>query len=133
MRGGRPDWYRVAEYLAALAIPELLQEDEAMTRGAGRPKNTGEDFLAMEVHRVMTAFNVGVAEACRRISRGDRVPLLTAPWKVSKDGTAARMKGRFMTKGSPWKGINPTTLESRYWRWRKAEKEQEQKLTVEIR
>jgi hypothetical protein len=33
MRGGRPDWYRVAERLAEISKPELLK-DGIMTRGA---------------------------------------------------------------------------------------------------
>jgi hypothetical protein len=135
-RGGRPDWYLVAERLAEISKPELLSGDRVATRGPGRPKSD-DDFLAMEVHRVMWAFNVGVAQACRRISRGDKVPLATRPWQVSAptDGgepSIARQKGRYVTKGSAWKGIPATTLASRYWRWRHAEQKRQQKLAVKI-
>lgn len=120
-RGGRPDWYTVAERLAEISKPELLTESVMATRGPGRPKNDDEDFLATEVHRVMWAFNIGVREACRRIDRGDKVPLPTRPGKPAR-----------WTAGSPWKGTNHGTLESRYWRWRRAESERQKKLTVEI-
>jgi hypothetical protein len=121
MRNGRPDWYAVAVALAEISKPELLAEDGAMTtRGPGRPKNEN-DFLAMEVHRVMWAFDVGAEEACRRIERGDKVPLATRPDKPPR-----------FTFGSPWKGIRCTTLASRYWRWRRAEKERQEKLAVKI-
>jgi hypothetical protein len=126
MRNGRPDWYLFAEDLAKISRPDLLEEDGAVTRGAGRPKGDA-DFLAMEVHRVMWAFSVGVAGACRRISRGDKAPLLTRTWRISPPGdeppsaTRDDRPGRLYTKGSRWQGINPKTLESRYWRWRRDE------------
>jgi hypothetical protein len=123
MRGGRPDWYRVAEHLAAISQPELLAEDGATTRGPGRPKNE-DDFMAMEVHRVMWSFGVGVREACRRIARGDKVPIR----KVHGAPT-----GRWVTLGSPWKGKHPRTLEQRYFRWLKGEKKRQQKLAIEIK
>jgi hypothetical protein len=122
MRNGRPDWYLVAEHLAAISNPELLAEDGATTRGPGRPKN-GDDFLAMEVHRLMWSFNIGVREACRRISRGDKVPIR----KVHGTSTDR------WTRGSPWKGTNPGTLEQRYFRWLKDEKKRQEKLTIEIK
>jgi hypothetical protein len=132
VRGGRPDWYRVAVALAKISKPELLAGGRVTTRGPGRPKSDN-DFLAMEVHRVMLACDVGVLEACRRISRGDRVPLATPPWQVSAptDGgepSIARLKGKWKTKGSAWKGIPATTLTTRYWRWRRAENERQQEL-----
>jgi hypothetical protein len=123
MRNGRPDWYRVAEHLAAISKPELVAKDGATTRGPGRSKND-DDFLAMEVHRVMWAFGVGVRTACRRISRGDKVPIR----KVHGGPT-----GRWMTLGSPWKRTNPGTLEQRYFRWLKDEKKRQKKLTTEIK
>jgi len=92
-----------------------------MTRGAGRPKSDDDDFLATEVHRVMWHFDVGVKEACRRIERGDKVPLPTRPGNPVKS-----------TVGSPWRGIKATTLATRYWRWRRAEKERAEKVAVKI-
>jgi hypothetical protein len=131
MRGDRPDWYRVAEALAAISTPELLG-DGPMSRGAGRPK-TNDDFLAMEVHRTMWAFDVGVDEACRRISRGDKVPLPKGPWRVSAPGdgppTATRLPGKSATKGSPWAGMKWSTLVRRYKRWKAEEKQRQQKET----
>ena len=133
---GQADWYRVCEYLAEISKPELL-EDDTMTSGAGRPKND-DDFLAMEVHRVMWAFNIGVEKACKHIEAGTPVPLLTAPWTL-KDGKATMLEGRWATgsrseeiKASPWQGINAGTLAQRYWRWRKAEKERQKNFTTEI-
>jgi hypothetical protein len=120
MRGGRPDWYLVAERLAEISKPELLAKDGATTRGAGRPKNDN-DFLATEVNRVMWIFGVGAGEACRRIARGDKVPLPTREGKPQR-----------WTKGSPWAGINHKTLERRYWRWRRDEEERQEKVAVKI-
>ena len=119
MRGGRPDWYRVAEALAAIAKPELMK-GEAKDTHLGRPKND-DDFLAVEVQRVMWTFDVGVREACRRIARGYKVPLPTLPGKPPR-----------WTVGSPWKGTKPGTLEQRYFRWWKLEQERQKKLTTEI-
>jgi hypothetical protein len=123
MRNGRPDWYGVAERLAEISKPELVAKDGATTRGPGRPKND-DDFLAMEVHRVMWAFDVGVREACRRISLGRKVPIR----KVH-----GRPPGRWATHGSPWKDKHAGTLEQRYFRWLKGEKKRQQKLTIEIK
>ena len=71
----------------------------------------------MEVHRVMSAFGVGADEACRRVSRGDKVPV-TWRW-LDRDGTIKAKRAH--TVGSPWKNIKPGTLARRYWRWRKTE------------
>jgi hypothetical protein len=130
---GQADWYYVAETLAAMLMPELLEEDEVMTRGAGRPRNE-DDFLAMEVHRVMWVFDVGVEKACDHISAGTPAPLLTAPWTLAQDGTPERVspEKRWAAGGSPWQGIKAGTLAQRYWRWRKAEKERQEKSTIEI-
>ena len=129
---GQADWYRVCEYLAEISKPELL-EDDTMTRGPGRPKNE-DDLLAMEVHRVMWAFDVGVQKACEHISAGSDVPLQSAPWTISKDGTPERVapEKRWATAGSPWQDINAGTLAQRYWRWRKAEEDRQKNLATEI-
>ena len=91
------------------------------------------DFLAMEVNRVIWAFGVGVDEACRRISRGDAVPLLSGPWIVSKPGDGppkiTRAEGQYSTKGGKWKGINDKTLARRYKKWLAEEKERQQNKT----
>jgi hypothetical protein len=123
MKNGRPDWYLVAEHLAKISKPELLGENGTTTRRPGRPKND-DDFLAMEVHRVMWAFDVGVREACRRIALG---------WKVPIRKVHGLPPGRWATRGSAWKGKHPATLEQRYFRWLKGEKERQQKLTIEIK
>jgi hypothetical protein len=130
VRGEHPDWYRVAELFAEMAMPELL-ENSAMTRGPGRPKNE-DDFLAVEIHRVMSVFDTGVKEACRRIARGDKVPLRTGV--VQKSGK----RKPAMTAGSPWQStevqpIKAGTLERRYWRWLRAEKQRQKKSAVKIR
>jgi hypothetical protein len=125
-------------------------------RKRGRPIK-GDDFLALEIHRVMRAFKCGVRAACRRISRGDDVPLLSAPWTMSKQGTPRRLKprrpksqkitskrqkppprpksqksSRWMTRSGEWKGENAGTLEQRYFRWLRREEERQKKLTIEI-
>ena len=51
-----------------------------MAKARGRPQND-DDFFAMEVHRVMRAYDCGVRAACVRIARGkkqDKVPLPSA-------------------------------------------------------
>ena len=95
-----------------------------MAKARGRPQNDA-DFFAMEVHRVMRAYDCGVRAACVRIARGkkqDKVPL-----------PSAGRKGRpTHTVGSPWKDQKARTLETRYERWLKREKERQKKLTVKI-
>jgi hypothetical protein len=101
----------------------MAKEPAQGTRGRGRPQND-DDFFAMEVHRVMRAYGCGVRAACVRIARGkerDKVPLLPSPGRV-----------RRYTVGSPWKGQNATTLETRYFRWLRREEERQKKLTVKI-
>ncbi|MFZ1948705.1 MAG: hypothetical protein WAU74_01385 [Pseudolabrys sp.] len=99
----------------------------------GRRQND-DDFLAMEVHRVMRAYKCGVRVACQRIARGGRVPLLTPRWSVSKDGKPVRGKpGKWFTVGGPWEGRNAGTLEQRYFRWLRREEERQRALTLEIR
>jgi hypothetical protein len=95
-----------------------------------RPRNQ-DDFFAMEVHRVMSAYGCGVRAACIRIARGmdrDKVPLPSGqkPGRY-RDGRVATH-----TLGSPWKGQNAKTLETRYFRWLKREDERQKTLTVKI-
>jgi hypothetical protein len=85
----------------------------------GRPQKE-DDFFAMEVHRVMQAYNCGVRAACHRIARGGRVPL------------PPREGRKRYTVGSPWKDSNAGTLEQRYFRWLRREEERQKKLTIEI-
>ena len=74
---------------------------------------------------MMAAYGCGVRAACERIARGkerDKVPL-----------PSAGRKGRpTQTVGSPWKDESFRTLETRYERWLKREKERQKKLTVKI-
>jgi hypothetical protein len=102
----------------------MTKEPAPGTRGRGRPQNQ-DDFFAMEVHRVMRAYGCGVRAACVRIARGkrrDKVPL-----------PSAGRKGRpTHTVGSPWEDQKARTLETRYERWLKREKERQEKLTVKI-
>jgi hypothetical protein len=80
-----------------------------------------DDFLAMEVHRVMRAYDCGVRAACQRIAQGKKVPL-----PPRSDG-----KKRY-TIGSPWRGTNAGTLEQRYFRWLRREEKQQQALALRI-
>jgi hypothetical protein len=96
MKNGRPDWYHVAEELARIAVPELLQEDSPAGDGPGRPR-ANFDWLAMEVHRVMAAYDCGVRTACKKIALGRKADKLALP------RTATRGAGWY-TVGSPWKG-----------------------------
>lgn len=104
----------------------------------GRPLKD-DDFLAMEVHRVMQAYKCGVRAACKRIARGkkqDRVPLLGEPWRLNrkKEPTnAPRRKGtKPYTTGSPWQETNAGTLEQRYFRWLRREEERQKAHTLKI-
>jgi hypothetical protein len=128
MRGDHIDWYAVAEILARIAVPELM-EDEKMQPGPGAPKKVGlkndDDFLAMEIHRVMLASNCAVAVACERISRGDKVLISTPLWGIDSSGKPAKL-ARVQTVGSPWKEIPPKTLERRYFAWLKKQKVRQQ-------
>jgi hypothetical protein len=95
-----------------------------------RPRNQ-DDFFAMEVHRLMSAYRCGVRKACVRIARGmdkDKVPLPAGqkPGRY-RDGRVATH-----TVGSRWKDQKARTLETRYERWLKREKERQKKLTVKI-
>jgi hypothetical protein len=137
MRGGRPDWYLVAERLASISNPELVAEDAAVTRGPGRPSKSSDfladedDFLATEVNRVMWAFNIGVKEAAKRISRGDKVPL-SAHAEQRARLSSGRKSGALFTVGSQWKGLTAGQIEGRYNRWLKREKDRQKKLATEI-
>jgi hypothetical protein len=129
---GQADWYRVCEVLAAISMPELLEEDD-MTRGPGRPKNDNE-LLATEVHRVMWGLDLDVEQACAHISKGGDAPLLTAPWQLSKDGVPERVnpEKRWVTRGSRWKGVKAATLVRRYYLWREDYAEHQKNFTADI-
>ncbi len=86
----------------------------------GRPLND-DDFLAMEIIRVMRTFRCGVRAACKRIAEGKK-PEPLPPRKGMK---------RFI-KGSPWQGTNPGTLEQRYFRWLRREEERQKTLMQEF-
>jgi hypothetical protein len=101
----------------------------------GRPLKD-DDFLAMEVHRVMQAYKCGVRAACKRIARGkkqDRVPLLGGPWRLNRKKEPTRQKAtKAYTIGSPWQGTNAGTLEQRYFRWLRREEERQKAHTLKI-
>jgi hypothetical protein len=91
-----------------------------MAKPRGRPRND-DDFLALEIQRVMRAFGCGWRGACRIIENGvAKVPLPSRPGIQ-----------RF-TRGSPWKGQRFRTLEKRYERWLRREEERQKKLTAKI-
>jgi hypothetical protein len=125
IKNGKPDWYLVAELLARIAVPELLEETPAAPL-PGRPKLADNDFLAMEIRRVMATSACGEREACRRIARGDLVRSPVSLWRGPGDRVTV------YTKGSPWKGQNPLTLEGRYARWKRAEKAREARMRITI-
>ena len=86
----------------------------------GRRRND-DDFFAMEVHRMMQAYDCGVRAACRKIANGAAAQQLL-PRKGLK---------RWI-RGSEWRGQNAGTLEQRYFRWLRREEERQKKLTIEI-
>ena len=85
-------------------------------------KQTADDFLAMEIHRVMRLHHCGARAACRRIAAGEAEEL---PPRNGK---------RHFTVGSLWRGISAGTLEQRYFRWLRREEAKQvmQAITVKI-
>ena len=67
MRGKRPDWYLVAEHLAGIARPDLL--DSPSNKGPGAP---GIDWtmLFFDVDLVMRQKRCTITEACKELCRG---------------------------------------------------------------
>jgi hypothetical protein len=68
MRKGKPDWYMVAEYFAAIAHPELL-ESPPISRPVGRPKKN-RIWLVYDVN-LLRLTGCTIKEACRRLADGE--------------------------------------------------------------
>jgi hypothetical protein len=125
MKNGRPDWYLVAEHLAEIAIPELVSQEEPSGRGPGRPK--GEyAFLAWEVDRIMREKGCGVFKACCELASPEGGPQRVRLWGGS-DGP-----NWLMTRGSPWTGENPRTLERRYHEWKNGWEEEQKRHQITV-
>jgi hypothetical protein len=104
MRGGRPDWYVVAEILAVLARPDLLN-DYSASRSVGREKGPWP-FLFVDVQEVRRQKHCSILKACEHLSAGYH------PHSYSKVINGKQMTFR-MASGA-WKGKKPTTLRQRY-------------------
>jgi hypothetical protein len=97
-----------------------------MGKKRGRPLND-DDFFAMEMHRVMRVFGCGWRAACRRISRGDKVPdkePVVKQWSLDPATKLPRCRP-VKTEGSQWQGQKVRTLETRYQRWLAREKDRQ--------
>jgi hypothetical protein len=127
MKGGRPDWYLVAERLAEITLPELLVEQPS-GRGPGRPLR-GDFLLAWEIHRTMAEYRCSARKACQRITQGKNEKSET--WNRLPLPTREGLKPRY-TVGSEWREANPSTLYQRYLRWKKLEGEYQEKHAIEI-
>ena len=78
----------------------------------------GRRFLAMEIIRVMRAYQCGVRAACQRIA-GEK----------SGTGAVAATEGdEAVYHGQPMEGHEPRYIEQRYFRWLRREEERQKKL-----
>ena len=112
MRGKRPDWYLVAEHLAEIARPDLL---DSPSTGPGR-KGNNWFFLVTDVNLVQRQKDCSVEDACGWLVEGYLPHHVTA---TLPDGT--QVKGRAASE--KWKGREPENMRQRYYQclreWRK--------------
>ena len=118
---GRVNWRAVAETLAEIAKPELLESEPR--RPVGRSRLTGDYgddcWLTIEIDYVKTTDNLTVIQACKQISKNKFIRFL--------------LQFKPVTLPNPWVGTEPETLRGRYQRWLKAEKKRQQEMALEIR
>ena len=109
MRGGRPDWYLVAEHLAETARPVLLESPPESNRPTGRPKADGY-AIVFDVTAVRNEKGCGVREACNLLAQGE------LPHRVTMrrlDGTAVKLRAA----SRQWKNQDPHTLRVSYYKY----------------
>jgi hypothetical protein len=130
IRGGRPDWYVLAEHLAAIAKPDLLK-DPPVSKPVGRPKReTNLSWLYMDVRMMMRRRGRGctIKRACELLAKGERphrIPVTVPPGGMNvilPDGTKATLTPgtKFMMRGvmGNWKGKKVKTMVVDYQRAR---------------
>jgi hypothetical protein len=145
MKNGRPDWYLVAEELAAVAVPELL-EGEPASRPVGRPKRSDDDTaLATEINYLKeTKKFPSLKKACAHLSVSDfyeqrkQRHVIT---DVARDSAGKQLFGpdgevliirKQIKLANPWKGIPAETLKRRYQAWLKVEKQRQIEMSIPI-
>jgi hypothetical protein len=112
IRGGRADWYAVAEHLAETYARHLLG-DLPVSRPAHRPTKENWFWLVHDVRLVRQQRNCTVKQACRLLAKGEAFPnVVTLP-----TGESARIQA------GKWMGMKPRTLEQRYYEWLREWKE----------
>jgi hypothetical protein len=109
MRGGRPDWYLVAEHLAEIARPDLLESPPKSNRPTGRPKADGF-AIVLDVSAVRREKGCGVVEACKLLAQGELPHRVTAH---RLDGTAVKLR----VASRQWKNQDPDTLRVSYYKY----------------
>jgi hypothetical protein len=105
IRGGRADWYAVAEHLAETYAPQLLGDLPA-SRPAHRPRRDWF-WLVRDVGLVRQRENCTIQKACWLLAKGKAFPnVVTLP-----KGESIRVQA------GKWVGMKPGTLEQRYYEW----------------
>jgi hypothetical protein len=105
IRGGRADWYAVAEHLAETYAPQLLGDLPA-SRPAHRPRQDWF-WLVRDVGLVRQQQNCTVKQACHLLVKGKTFPnVVTLP-----TGESVRMQA------GKWMRMKARTLEQRYYEW----------------
>lgn len=113
-RDGRPDWYAVAEHLAAEQRPELLLRDTGRRRG---PQARPWRWLCHDVELVQAQRRCSIQDACGFLSEG-KYPETT----VYLSAEVAQKLGvdpgthKVRAAGGRWKGMSVLTLERKYYK-----------------
>jgi hypothetical protein len=149
MKNGRPDWYLVAEELAAVAAPELLKGEPVASRPAGRPKSKkpddeSDEVLAIEIDYLKwTKKFASLKKACEYLSESGFYERQYVTNDVARDSAGEPIRGpdgKFLvikhTKTikfrNPWKAIPAETLKRRYQAWLKLEKLRRAEMSITI-
>lgn len=140
MRGGRLDWYAVAERLAEIAKPDLLK-DPPVSKPVGRPKReTNLSWLYTDVRMMMRRRGRGctIKKACELLAKGEmphRIPVTVPPGGMNiilPDGIKAALAPgtKFTMRGvmGNWKGKIAKTLVQDYQRARQQWRAEREKL-----
>lgn len=139
MRGGRPDWYAVAEHVTEIAMPDLLK-DPPVSRPVGRPKRTTNyGSLYTDVSLVMRQRpGCTIKRACQLLAKGElphRIIVTVPPGGMNvtlpdgikatlEPGTKVTMRGAM----GNWKGKKVKTMVVDYQRARKEWEKEREKL-----
>jgi hypothetical protein len=112
IRGGRADWYAVADHLAERYAPHLLG-DLSASLPAHRPRGNWF-WLVRDVGLIRQQQNCTIKEACRLLAKGKAFPNVVT---ILPTGESVRLQA------GKWRGMKPRTLEQRYYEWLREWKE----------